>query len=732
MTQGGFPSLGVCRSPAPGFGEADLSNCEREQIHLADSIQPHGALLVVSEPDHVILQASANAAEFLNLRQDVLGCRLSEVRGDLVERIQPLLSTSLQRIPTAVQCHIGECAAPFDGLMHRPPAGGLVIELETPGPAAKMASSIEVSLRTVIECDSLSALCDEAARMFKKLTGYDRVMVYRFDEEGHGEVCAEHRNPDLEPFLGMRYPASDIPQIARALYQRNRIRLLVDVEYKPVPVMPRLSPLTGLQLDMSLCSLRSMSPIHIQYLKNMGVTATLVVSLVVGGRLWGLIACHHYAARWIPYGTRAVCELLAETIATRIAALESFIQGDAELTVRRLEQRMISAIFRDGDWRSAFCDSPKTLLQPLKATGTALLFRHDVVSVGEVPGTAELREVGAWLDQQPCRPVLATASLGIDEPAFAALRSVASGILAVPVSSSPGEYLIWLRPERVRTITWGGDPSKAVVIGDDPSDLSPRRSFAQWHQLVEGTSEPWTRADVAMARLIGETVSSVLLQFRSVRLLIAQDQLDRVRQKVGASELPVAIADAGGRILLTNDAFRQLLQVGSLPVLCLRDLSGCFADLDDARWRLEDLLTDRRSWRAEVRLKAREGEARPVLVTADPVFSSPDRLLGFVVQFTDLRERKAAEDARLRFQSGVLGENRLRSPGVGCESSPLYRKLLYAVFGNAQLAALEITHSADIARIPESLESVRLSVSRTAELLERLLQHASSAAGKDG
>lgn len=731
MTATGIPGGNVFRSTGPGFGEADLSNCEREQIHLADSIQPHGALLVVSEPDHVVVQASANAAGFLNLRAGVLGRRLAEVEGDLALRIQPLLKDPLHRIPTAIQCRVGDPAVPFDGLIHRPAAGGLVIELEMSGPVVDLSTDLETSLGTVIGCDSLPVLCVEAARMFKKLTGYDRVMVYRFDDEGHGEVLAEQRNPELEPFLGMRYPASDIPQIARELYQRNRIRLLVDVSYAPVPVTPRLSPLTGLQLDMSLCFLRSMSPIHIQYLKNMGVTATLVASLVVGGRLWGLVACHHYAARHIPYATRAVCELFAESIATRIAALESFIQGDAELTVRRLEQRMIAAISRDGDWRSAFCDNPKTLLQPLDATGAALLFRHEVVSVGEVPGTAQLRDIGAWLDKQQCRRVLATASLGIDEPAFAPLRSVASGLIAVPVSSSPGEYLIWLRPERVRTITWGGDPSKPVVVGDSPSDLSPRRSFAQWHQLVEGTSEPWTRADVAAARLIGETVASVLLQFRSVRLLIAQDQLDSVRQKVGSSELPVAVADAGGRILMTNEAFAQLLEVGFSPVLCLRDLADCFADDDEARWRLGGLLTDRRSWRGEARLKPRSGEAKPVLVCADPVFSSPDRLLGFVILFTDLRERKAANEARLRFQTDVLGENRLKSTAFGAGSTPFYRKLLSAVVGNAQLAALEITHSADVASIPESLESVRLSVSRTAELLEHLMQHASSAAGKN-
>ena len=168
------------------------------------------------------------------------------------------------------------------------------------------------------------------------------------------------------------------------------MRVLVDVDYDPSPLMPRLSPLSGRDLDMSLCFLRSPSPIHVQYLKNMGVCATLVVSLVVGGRLWGLISCHHYVPRFVYFEVRAVCELLAEAIATRIAALESFVQAQSELTVRRLEQRMIEAISREGDWRGALFDSSQSLLQPVGASGAALLYEGQVLSTGEVPGTQQI------------------------------------------------------------------------------------------------------------------------------------------------------------------------------------------------------------------------------------------------------------------------------------------------------------------------------------------------------
>lgn len=720
------PSPRTASEPAstPAFGQADLSNCEREQIHLAGSIQPHGALLVVRESDHVVVQASANASAFLGLGEDVLGRALDDVEGDLAACIRPHLNEPLHMIPMAVRCRVGDPPAEFDGLLHRPRGGGLLIELERAGPPVDLHADVEEALQRILASSSLQTLCDDTARIFKDLTGYDRVMVYRFDEDGHGEIFAECKEPGIESLLGNRYPASDIPHIARQLYVQNRVRVLFDVEYAPVPLEPRLSPITGQDLDMSLCLLRSMSPIHIQYLKNMGVAATLVVSLVVGGRLWGLIACHHYTPRFVHYELRTLCDLLAENVATRIAALESFARAQADLAVRRLEQRMIEAVSRDGDWRSALFDSPQSLLQPLNASGAALLFEGEVLTAGEVPGTHELRDIGAWLDQQPRAPVIATASLASDNPLFAPLVPVASGLIAAPVSNAPGEYLIWLRPERVRTLTWGGNPFKPVVVGDDPSELSPRSSFAKWHQLVEGTAEPWTPTDLSAARLIGETVADVVLQFRSVRMLIAQDQLERVSRQVRLSGHPVVIADAGGRILLTNEAFERLLRAGHSHLHWVEDLPTLFAEPAEVRRNLQGLLRDRRTWRGEVRLESKLGETRPLMVRADPVLASRERVLGFVLLFTDLTERKVAEAARRRFQEGIIERHRMMPVRLDAETDPVYRNLLSSVVGNAELAALEITDGLEVAQIPEQLESVRGSVTRTAELLEHLIWHA--------
>jgi light-regulated signal transduction histidine kinase (bacteriophytochrome) len=712
----------------PAFGKADLSNCEREEIHLAGSIQPHGALLVVSEPDHRVVQASANAAEFLNLKQ-VIGMALADLDGDLLVRILPHLDPTAQGMPIAVRCRIGSPSAEFDGLLHRPPAGGLVIELERAGPSVDLSRHIANALEKIRTASSLRALCEEAATLFQDRTSYDRVMIYRFDDEGHGEVFSERRRPELEAYLGNRYPATDIPQMARRLYERTRVRVLVDVNYEPVPLRPRLSPITGQDLDMSLCFLRSMSPIHLQYLKNMGVGATLVISLVVGGKLWGLVACHHYEPRFIHFELRAVCELLAEAIATRIAALESFAQSQSEIFVQRLEQRMIEAMSREGDWRGAIFDSSQSILQPLGATGSALIYEGQIISTGEVPGTQEIREIGAWLDTHRDRSLMATASLGLDLPQFAGITKVASGIAVTPISSNPGEYLIWFRPERIRTVTWGGDPLKPFVIGDNPLDLSPRRSFAQWHQQVEGTSEPWTPADIAAARLIGQSVADIVLQFRAVRTLIAQDQLEQFSRHVRVSEQPVIIADIDGKILLMNAAFKTLLPKDHVAFGRLDELAGAFQQSDRFLRDVADLIRHHRAWRGELLLRSEGNREKPLMIRADPVQPSRDRVLGFVLIFSDITDRKAAEIARSRFQEGIVQSNRINSVRLDSKTDLVYQNLLSSVIENAQLAALEITYGVETGRIAEMLESVRNSTLRTAEVLEHLIWHASRTSG---
>jgi PAS domain S-box-containing protein len=713
--------LALSQTPDPAFGTADLTNCEREQIHLAASIQPHGALIVLNEPDYTIVQASANAAEFLGSSTHLIGTSIRKLGGTLWERVLPHLDARIETIPVAVKCHLGDPSAPLNVLFHHAPGnGGLILELEHAGSHVDFSQPVERALQTVLAASTLQSLCDESAAIFNEITGYDRVMIYRFDDSGHGEVFSETKKPDLEAFLGNRYPASDIPQIARRLYERNRVRLLADLDYTPSPLIPHLSPITGVDLDMSLCFLRSVSPIHVQYLKNMGVSATLVVSLMVGGKLWGLISCHHYSPRFLHFEMRAICELLAEVIGTRIAALESFVRGQGELSVRRLEQRMAESISRDGDWRGALFDGSQSLLQPLNASGAALLYEGQIITAGDVPSTEKIREIGKWLEPKLHDGVISTASLGAEEPAFAPLTAIASGIVATRVSGELGEMLIWFRKERLQTVTWGGNPFKPTAIGTDPLELSPRRSFAQWHQVVEGTSDPWTAADLTAARLIGASVRDVILQFRSVRILIAQDQLEQVLRQVRSSDQQVVVANAEGRVIETNLAFNAMLGAGNHFLHHLDQLPLYFSDSEDVAKKLRLLMQNAQPLRSELQLETPQGETMPLLIRGDPVVSPPDRVLGFVLTFTDLTERKAAESARRRFQEGVLESHRHLSGRLDSPADLVFQTLMSTIIENAQLAALEITYGTDTAGMPDMLESVRTSVARTAEVLEHL------------
>ncbi|MDO9355538.1 MAG: GAF domain-containing protein, partial [Solirubrobacteraceae bacterium] len=331
------------------------------------------------------------------------------------------------------------------------------------------------------------------------MLGYDRVMVYKFDPDGHGKIIAEARDPRLESLLGHHYPATDIPQRARELYLRNRLRVLVDVHYVPSPLVPRRLPGADEELDMSMCQLRSMSPLHLQYLKNMGVTATLVVSLVREGKLWGLIACHHYSPKNLRFAVRAAADLLAEITSTRIAAIENYAHAQVAIQVRRLEQRLVEATSTEGDWRLALFRNPRTVLQPLEATGAALFHEGELLTAGEAPSTAELRALMQWIETQPrdgVEGLFSCSSVARANPALDTLTPTASGVLAVKLSTSRPDYLMWFRKEQLLTVTWAGDPSKPMVA-NNPLELSPRSSFAAWSEIVRGTALPWSNSELA-------------------------------------------------------------------------------------------------------------------------------------------------------------------------------------------------------------------------------------------
>lgn len=702
---------------APAFGQADLSNCERELIHLAGSVQPHGALLVLAAADLRVLQLSGNVARLLGMAPDALLQRpLAVLGGDVAERVSQLQQGADLREAVVLQCRLGTAQRRFDGALHRLADGSLVLELEPAETAPDgvelqdlapelMAATLSGALQRFGAAPSVGVLADAVVEVLRHLTGYDRVVVYKFDPDGHGKVIAEARHPRLESLLGHHYPASDIPQRARALYLLNRVRMLVDVDAVQSPLMPA----TEAPLDMSLCQLRSMSPIHLQYLRNMGVTATLTASLVREGQLWGLIACHHYSPRYLRCTVRAAADLLAEVASTRISAIENYAHAQVALMVRRLEQRLIEATSTEGDWRYALFRNPRTLLQPLDATGGALFCEGEVLTTGEAPSTPELRALLAWVQQQGSGDEpFACASVGQANPALASLTPTASGVLAVRLSTNSPDWLIWFRKEQLQSITWAGDPAKPMVA-NNPLELSPRRSFAAWSEIVRGTAVPWSTTEIALARGIGVALVDIIVQVHAVRLLIAEHQLVQIRGAVAGSREPVLVANPQGGVVFANEA---MLALRGGPVDKGSPIEALFAAAAPVQQALAQMRHARHGWRHELDLLTEGGETVPMAVHAEPVSGRDGALLGFVLTLIDLREARRADTARLNLESTL----RIAAQSGSVEAD----EVISAILTNASLAALDIADARGGPPVAPLLQELETSTRRAAGLYAQI------------
>ena len=698
----------------PAFGQADLTNCERELIHLAASVQPHGALLVLQEPALRIVQLSDNVQRVLGAAPDrLLGRTLAELGGDIDTRVRGLARGPEMTEPAPLHCRLrldGQLHD-FEGTVHRARSDLLIVEVEPIGDGSASADTVahdpaqlvdllSAAVQRFSTTTSIGALADSVVRSFREMLGYDRVMVYKFDPDGHGKIIAEARDPRLESLLGHHYPASDIPQRARELYLRNRLRVLVDVHNAPSMLVPRLVPGTDADLDMSMCYLRSMSPMHLQYLKNMGVTATLVVSLVREGRLWGLIACHHDSARNVRFAVRSAADLLAEVVSTRIAAIENYAHAQGAIQVRRLEQRLVEATSTDGDWRLALFRNPRNLLQPLDATGAALFHDGELLTAGEVPSTAELRSLLAWIETRPGDGFFSCTSVARANSSLDSLTPTASGVLAVRLSASRSDYLVWFRKEQLLSVTWAGNPAKPLAT-DDPRELSPRRSFAAWSEIVRGSAVPWTNGELSLARSFRAALIDIIVQVSAVRLLIAEHQLAQIRASVASSNEPVVIADAAGRTLFLNDAFRTLRAAPSAgaddaPAIAddgdvVVELADLFEPPEPMRQTLRAVAEERRSRRGEQALRRAGRGTLPVDVRTEVVTARDGAVLGYFLIFADLTNSHRVAEARRHLEQSLM---QVFEDGPGPDMRAAERnernELMAAILANASLSAMDI------------------------------------------
>jgi chemotaxis family two-component system sensor kinase Cph1 len=513
--------------------DVDLTLCDREPIHIPGSIQPHGVMLVV-EPATMRVTHAAGDIETKLGRADWLGAPLAKLLGEEVaaETRRILEADERRLLPGAVVPLASEA---FDAQLHLS-GGRLIVELEpkgAPGASADLLPRLEAAAAAFERTPDLQQLFDRAAIEFRRLSGYARVMIYRFLDDDAGVVVAEDTASGHKTFLNHHFPAADIPRQARALYVRNLVRIIPDVTYTPAPLVPAWTDAEP--LDMSDSVLRSVSPVHLQYLRNMGVAASASISIVKDGVLWGLIACHNDTPRAIPAPVRAACRALAGGLARQIKAREETDAYRERVRLRTLEDDIVALLSREGSLDAAISNHLDEIMRMLAADGVAVLRGHDLVMGGHHPQDAEARALARRLIGKSSDTTFATERLADLHGLPPDQQSIAAGVLAVTISASEPWIVMWFRAEQIEVVNWAGNPHKNVTVGPG-GVLTPRASFKAWSETVRGRARRWTIPEIEAAGRLRLAVTGVW-QNRRIRdlnrqLLATLDEKDLlIRQK---------------------------------------------------------------------------------------------------------------------------------------------------------------------------------------------------------
>ncbi len=499
----------------------NLTNCDREPIHIPGSIQPHGVVLVINAADLAIVQVSRNVAKQLGRSPEQL---LNQSLGTLLNAAQlaaiaGCLSQDFESInPMQIVIQVGGQDSVFDGIIHRFDPY-LILELE-PNLSQRTADFfgfhrlVKGAINRLQRATTLEQMSQIIVQEVRQLTGFDRVMVYQFDEVGVGAVIAEDRREDLTPYLGLHYPASDIPAQAKQLYTLNWLRLIPTVDYAAAELIPSVNPLTQQPTDLSLAGLRSVSPIHLEYLRNMGVGASMSISLIKEKQLWGLIACHHDCDRYVSYEIRTACEFLGQVMSLELIAKETNQDLDYRMKLKSLQAKFVEIIPQCDSLLSGILDSDANLLELVDAHGAAVFWHDQFHRIGNTPTIKQLEALLIWVETRLDGNLLDTTALAQEYPAAAAYKAVASGLVVLAISRVNRNYILWFRPEEVQTVNWGGDPHKPVEMSEDgEARMSPRKSFALWQETVQARSLPWKACEIeAVLELRSAIVGIVLRQ----------------------------------------------------------------------------------------------------------------------------------------------------------------------------------------------------------------------------
>ena len=503
----------------PAARPVDLTDCDREPIHLAGGVQPVGFLVALTA-DWLVSRVSANVQAFLGVSvSDMLGASLRDIIDPeaahaIRNRLAALRGDDAVERAFGIVLQAG--GAPFDLAIYMV---GLTVVLECEPSEPRTDVNAGTLVRSMIgrlqDASSFADFTREAARQIRSLTGFDRVMVYHFQADGSGEVIAESARGQLEPFIGLRYPASDIPRQARALYERNLLRLISDVGAAPVPIVPVLDP-RGEPLDLSLSVLRAVSPIHLQYLRNMGVYASMSISILRRGKLWGLIACHHRAPRHVGFERRTTAELFVQMFSLLIESRERDEEAAYEARTRLLHNKLMAAMAAEASTADNIAELAEKMAELVPCDGIGVWVDGQATLLGSTPSRDEFVGLMRVLNRAAASQIYATAEIGAVDPAARTFTERAAGLLAIPISRTPRDYLVFFRRELARTVTWAGNPDKPVEAVATGERLTPRKSFEAWREIVRGQSVPWTDAELRTAEALRITLLEVVLRLADV------------------------------------------------------------------------------------------------------------------------------------------------------------------------------------------------------------------------
>ncbi|GLH80571.1 signal transduction histidine kinase [Bradyrhizobium sp. SSBR45G] len=564
----------------------NLTNCDREPIHVPGHVQPFGFLLALVS-DFTICMASENAPDYLG--------------GDLGALLQrPLAAVFSAAGIAAIRARVDYLSGPdavervfgvdlqgqgrlFDLAIHFSGAY-LVVEAEPSliEPGVNSGELVRLMLGRIRKTAGIIDLAQEAARQLKLLTGFDRVMVYRFHPDGSGEVIAETAGMGLEPFLGLHYPASDIPRQARQLYQRNWLRIIADINAAPSPLLSMPAYNAGL-LDLSMSVLRAVSPIHIEYLRNMGVGASMSVSILRDGKLWGLFACHHYSPRHLSFETRTAAELFGQMYSWLLEARERETDVSYETRAHQIQERLIERAAAQAHSKRAILGFVADYRQMIECDGIAVWSDDEITLDGETPTEEEVHDLIGFINRTTPGRICASAEIAKIYAAGESFRDRAAGFLVIPISRTPRDCLIFFRREVLRSVNWAGDPNKTYAEGPLGARLTPRKSFELWQQTVAGQSKPWSAADLRIAESLRVTLLEVILQLSELA----------ARERRGAQERQeLMIAELNHRVRNILSLVRGLVAQSKDTATSVEEFASVLGGRIQALARAHDQITN--------------------------------------------------------------------------------------------------------------------------------------------